>query len=354
MSRTRHPHKRRSWIGHADRNIRIELASFEGAPKWVILDEIQKVPKLLDVVHSLIETNKQKFILTGSSARKLKSGAANLLAGRAFVYNLHPLTSVELGQQFDLEENLRWGTLPAITSFENDREKKSYLNAYVQTYFAEEIKAEQLLRKLDPFRAFLPILGQVSGKVINHNKIAKQIGTSVVTVQSYFQIVEDTLLGFYLPAFHESARKSQRLSPKFYLFDTGVKKAMEGSLDQAVTPKTSVFGELFEAFLVNEVYRLNHYFELDYRLSFFATKNNVEVDLILSKGQKHMAVEIKSADEIDEAEVRALSRNTRDIPGLAKKYYVSRQKLKVKIEDVECLHWQEFLGVLAGESRAGE
>jgi predicted AAA+ superfamily ATPase len=176
------------------------------------------------------------------------------------VYHLYPFTSLELGEKFVLEDVLRWGTLPKIYSLESDREKKAFLNSYIQTYFSEEIRAEQILRKLEPFRAFLPILGQVSGKVINHKKIADEIGVSSITVQNYFQVIEDTLLGFYLPAFHQSVRKSQKSNPKFYLFDTGVKKALEQSLDQVVVPRTSVFGELFESFLINEIMRLNSYF----------------------------------------------------------------------------------------------
>lgn len=322
-----------------------ELEASSQKPSWVIIDEIQKVPKLLDVVHLLIEKKGLKFILTGSSARKLKRGAANLLAGRAFVYHLYPLTSLELGSAFHLESILQWGSLPKIFSLESDREKKTFLNSYIQTYFSEEIRAEQILRKLDPFRAFLPVLGQVSGKVINHHKIAQEIGVSSATVQSYFQIIEDTLLGFYLPAFHLSVRKSQRISPKFYLFDTGVKKALEQSLDQKVIARTAVFGDLFESFLINEIYRLNSYFEKDFRLSFFATKNNVEVDLVLSKGRSHHLIEIKSSERIDDVEVRSLNTLSQSFPGVDRLFYLSNEKSPQKVDKVECLHWAEFLKV---------
>lgn len=320
-----------------------ELTALKKKPDWVIIDEIQKVPKLLDVVHSLIEDRKLKFILTGSSARKLKRGAANLLAGRAYIYHLYPLTNTELRNQYDLEELLRWGSLPRIFALEDDREKKSFLNSYIQTYFAEEIRAEQIIRKLDPFRAFLPILGQVSGKIINHKKIADEIGVSTATVQSYFQIVEDTLLGFYLPAFHLSVRKSQRLSPKFYVFDTGVKKALEQSLDQKVLPRTAVFGELFESFLINEIVRLNEYFEKDFRFSYFATKNNVEIDLVMTKGRSHYLIEIKSGNKIDGVEVATLNSISSDISHVKKVFYLSNDKSHQKIKNVECLHWSQFL-----------
>ncbi len=322
-----------------------EIDALEVKPKWIIIDEIQKVPKLLDLVHLLIENRKLKFILTGSSARKLKRGAANLLAGRAYVYHLYPLTLQELNGSEKIENILRWGTLPRIFSLKSDREKKSFLDAYVQTYFAEEIRAEQVLRKLDPFRAFLPILGQVSGKIINHKKIADEIGVSTVTVQSYFQIVEDTLLGFYLPAFHGSVRKSQRISPKFYLFDTGVKKALEESLDQEVAPRTSVYGEVFESFLINEIIRLNAYFEKGFRFSYYATKNNVEIDLVISRGTSNHLVEIKSKNKIDPTEVSTMGAAASAFPHLKRAFYLSNDSSRQRIGNIECMHWRTFLSI---------
>ena len=323
-----------------------ELSSLTPVPDWVVIDEIQKVPKLLDVVHKLIEQNGMKFALSGSSARKLKRGAANLLAGRAFVYHLYPLSLLEVPAD-DLQEILRWGLFPQLMRYKTDREKKSFLNSYVQTYFAEEIRAEQIVRKLDPFRAFLPVLGQVSGKVINHNRIAKEIGVSSVTVQSYFQIIEDTLMGFYLPAFHQSVRKSQRQSPKFYLIDTGVKKALEGSLDQLPLPQTAVFGELFEALVVSEVVKLNSYFEKDFRLSFFATTHS-EIDLILTKNQRNYAIEIKSKNAVTAQDLESLERKARAIPNLERLLLLSNDTAPKRLGRVEAQPWREFLKSFQG------
>lgn len=320
-----------------------EISALKQKPDWVIIDEIQKVPKLLDLVQKLIEEKNLKFILSGSSARKLKRGSANLLAGRAFVYQLFPLTSVEIDKNFNLQSALRWGTLPTLFGLETDREKKSYLNSYIQTYFTEEIRAEQIIRKLDPFRAFLPLLGQYSGKIINHQKIASAIGVSVATVQSYFQIIEDTLMGFYLPGFHGSVRKSQRVSPKFYLFDTGVKKALEQSLDQPATPRTSVFGELFESFLINEIIRLNSYYECDFRFSYYATKNNSEVDLVLSKGQKNWLIEIKPIERVDLSEVKRFAEISKNFPNVEEAFYLSMDPVLQNINGIKCQHWLEFL-----------
>lgn len=320
-----------------------ELLGMKKRPEWIVIDEIQKVPRLLDMVHRLIEQEKQKFILTGSSARKLKQGSANLLAGRAFVNHLFPISSLELDKNLNLIEYLQWGGLPQIFSYKSANDKKAFLSSYVLTYLNEEVRMEQLIRKLDPFRFFLEIAGQVSGKIINHSKIANEVGVDVKTIQSYFQILEDTLLGFYLPAFHLSVRKSQKHNPKFYLFDTGVKKALEGSLEQVPVERTSSFGELFESMIILEIYRLNSYLKRDYKLSYFQTKNNSEIDLILTKNKKHILVEIKSSDVIDLTEVASLGRVARNFPNVQACYYVSRAPQKIKEDLVLCLPWQDFL-----------
>lgn len=320
-----------------------EILALEKKPDWIFIDEIQKVSKLLDVVHSLIEDHQFKFILTGSSARKIKRGAANLLAGRAFVYNLFPFSYLELGSDFSLENALHWGLMPTIWSLNSDREKKTYLQSYALTYLNEEIKAEQLVRKIDPFRSYLEILGQVSGKIINHKKIANEVGVDIKTVQTYFQIIEETLLGFYLPAFHDSVRKSQRLNPKFYLLDTGLKKTLEGSLEQKPVSRTSVYGDLFEHFILNEIYKLNHYFEKDFKLSFFATKNDVEIDLVLSKNKKHFLIEIKSSNKIDQSEIASFAKSTEAFTKVEKCFYLSQDKNEYKIGNIHCIYWENFL-----------
>lgn len=320
-----------------------ELLALKAKPDWVIIDEIQKVPRLLDMVHLLIEESQYKFILTGSSARKLKNGSSNLLAGRALMNYMFPLSIVELGSSYNLIDYLHWGGLPQLQSLKTTLEKTRYLQAYTLTYLNEEIKAEQIVRKLDPFRIFLNVVGQVSGKIINHKKVANEIGVDTKTIQSYFQILEDTLIGFYLPAFHESVRKSQKQNPKFYLFDTGVKKALEGSLEQIPVLRTSVFGELFEAFLVTEIHKLNQYYHKDFSLSYFATKEGFEIDLVLTKNKKKYLIEIKSSDDVHEKEVERLSLIAKEFKGVEKIFYLSQNKKNLKISDVECVHWFSFL-----------
>lgn len=310
---------------------------------WIFIDEVQKNPRLLDVVHKSIEDLRVKFILTGSSARKLKRGGANLLAGRAFLYSLFPFTQLELKDKFDLNSSLRWGSLPQLQSFKDDADRKSYLKGYSQIYLKEEIKVEQLVRNIDPFRGFLEVAAQMSGKIINYSKISNDVGVDHKTVQNYFEILSDTWLGYFLPSFHQSVRKSQRLSPKFFFFDLGVKNSLAQLIDSKPVLGNTFYGELFEHFMINELFRLNSYFEKDFRFSYLSTKNNAEIDLILSKGSRHIAVEIKSNINIDPVEVKKTKNLASDISNIKKIFYVSHHKEARIIDGVECLHWQDFI-----------
>lgn len=320
-----------------------ELAARRPMPEWVIIDEVQKVPALLDLVHQQIESDKQKFILSGSSARKLKRGAANLLAGRAFVYNLYPLTASEIGDGFDLEETLNWGTLPKLLELSDPQDKKEYLRAYANTYLREEILQEQIIRNLEPFQRFLPVAAQMAGKVINYSKIALDAGTSVPTIQSYFQILEDTLLGFTLPQFHESIRKRQRSNPKFYFFDGGIQRALAEELNTTLNARTFQYGHAFEQFVINEINRLQSYYRKDYRLSYIRTGADVEIDLIIERpGMKRAAVEIKSTSTITKSVLRGLLSLGKDIPN-CELFCFSVDNTPKIIEGVHCLPWQTGL-----------
>lgn len=314
---------------------------------WIFIDEIQKVPKLLNVVHKSIEELKVNFILTGSSARKLKRGGANLLAGRAFLYSLYPFTKIEIGEDFNLSFILQWGSLPKIFSLDSDIDRKQYLKSYNQIYLKEEIKEEQIIRNIDPFRDFLEVAAQMNGKIINYTKIANEVGVDHKTVQNYFNILSDTLIGFILPAFHPLVRKSQKQSPKFYYFDIGVKNSLAQTIDSKPVVSTTTYGELFEHFFVLEVYRLNEYLQKDFKLSYLRTKNDVEIDLILTKGRYHYAVEIKSSDSIDNVEVNKLHALAKDIPNLKNVFYVSKHREKRLINGVLCIYWEDFLDHLS-------
>ena len=206
------------------------VQAFPPETRHVVIDEIQKVPKLLDEVHRLIEETDKIFILTGSSAQKLKHGGANLLAGRAFVYHLFSLSCFELKDQFNLDQALRWGTLPKIFSLKEDAEKNEFLRAYSDTYLKEEIWNEQVIRKLQPFRRFLEVAAQCNGKIINYAHIARDVGVDGKTIKEYFCILEDTMIGFFLEPFHHSFRKRLVEKPKFYFFDPGVVRSLARGL----------------------------------------------------------------------------------------------------------------------------
>lgn len=309
---------------------------------WIVIDEVQKVPALLNVVHSEIERHKRHFALTGSSARKLKRGHANLLAGRAYSYSLFPLTRPELSNEFDLEMVLRWGSLPKIFDLGDD-ERMEYLRTYANTYVKEEILAEQIVRRVQPFRAFLEVSAQMSGQILNYSKIARDIDSDPVSVQSYFEILEDTLLGFHLKPFHRSIRKRQRKNPKFYFFDTGVRHALLRTLNLPMAPQTSSYGEDFEHFIINEIHRLQTYNRLDWDLSYLRTKDDVEVDLIIERpGQPLALVEIKSKKKVDENDIVPLQRIQKDI-GPSESFLLSQDPIPRKVGAVNILPWKQGL-----------
>lgn len=309
----------------------------------VFIDEIQKIPKLLDLIHHHIEKTDLVFALTGSSARKLKRGGANLLAGRAFTYNLHPYSHSELQERFRLEEVLRWGSLPKLFTFGSEEEKLLYLKSYVSTYLKEEIAAEQIVRRLNPFRKFLNVAAQSSGQTINFSNIATDSGVSIQTAQSYFQILEDTLLGTLLVPFHESVRKRQYENPKFYFFDNGVRNALNRTINLELVSGTYAFGNAFEHFIIQEVVKLNNAKRLDYELSYLRTYDDAEIDLVIERpGATRALVEIKSKDHITERDLRHLTALGSDIAN-SEMYCLSRDPHAKKIQNVSCLPWEEGL-----------
>jgi predicted AAA+ superfamily ATPase len=310
----------------------------------IIIDEIQKIPKLLDEVHRLIEKseNKNRFILTGSSAKKLKSGGANLLAGRAFLRNLFPLTQRELGDAFVLEDALRWGSLPRIFSLESQDSKRDYLDSYAQLYLKEEVWAEQLIRNLPPFRRFLEVAAVNFGKILNASNIAADVGVDPKTVQSYYSILEETLLGFHLDAYHSSVRKRLRQAPKFYFFDNGVSRALARM--QSVLPKegTAYYGDLFEQFVINEIFRTNDYEKRDYRFSYLQSASGVEIDLVIERPGKPLAlVEIKSTTQVRNDHLSGLENFADSFPD-AELFILSRDHNPKRFGRIDALPWFRF------------
>ncbi len=306
----------------------------------VIIDEVQKNPKLLDVVHDLMGQTKKYFIMTGSSARKLKQGGANLLAGRAFVYHMYPLTYIELGDAFDLDHALHWGTLPEIFTFNSDDMKKEFLFAYAHTYLKEEIWNEHFIRDLDPFRRFLEVAAQCNGKVINYSNIARDVGVSDKTIKSYYAILEDTLIGFFLEPYHDSFRKRLSHHPKFYLFDTGVTRALAYLTDVKLVKKTSAYGNAFEHFIILECVRLNSYYRLQYKFSYLRTQDEVEIDLIVERpGKKLLCIEIKSAEKINRENISSFISITKDMEN-SEAICICNEEYMKKIDHVLVLPWR--------------
>ena len=313
---------------------------------WIVIDEIQKVPRLLDLVHHLIEEENALFALTGSSARKLKSNSVNLLAGRAFVENLFPLTHLELGKDFDLEEVLTYGSLPKLLSLKTAEEKNAFLRAYSLTYLKEEVWNEHLIRNLDPFRKFLEVAAQCNGEIVNYTNMSRDVGVSYKSIQEYFSILEETLLGFMLEPFHVSVRKRQRQAPKFYFFDLGVKRALDRTLTVPILPQTSDFGNAFEHFVIIEMVRLCDYRKNDYKFYYLRTKDDVEIDLIIDRPGKPLAlVEIKSTERIEEKHIKSLKGFVVDFPN-AEFMILSREKNSRMMEGIGIEPWKQGMDKL--------
>lgn len=306
----------------------------------IVIDEVQKIPKLLDVVQRLLKKKDRFFILTGSSARKLKRGGANLLAGRAFVYHLYPLTFIELGKDFDLNLALSYGTLPEIMSLRTDSERFELLTAYAHTYLKEEIWEEHIIKKLAPFRKFLEVAAQGNGKIINFSNIAREVGVDDKSIKAYFEILEDTLIGFFLEPYHHSVRKQVSGKPKFYFMDTGLTRALARQLEIPLKPSTHAYGNAFEHYIISEIVRLASYFRHQYKFSYLRTISDVEVDLIIERpGKRTVYLEIKSTNQITENMLtyfKKISVDANDVEALC----LSNDPYAKQFDHVLALPWQ--------------
>ncbi|MGB0680151.1 MAG: ATP-binding protein, partial [Polyangiales bacterium] len=264
----------------------------------VIIDEVQKIPALLDEVHALIESRRAlRFILTGSSARKLRRGHANLLAGRAWTFHLHPLTTAELPAD-SLAQQLTWGRLPAVFDSPLPHED---LRAYVGTYLREEIQAEGAVRALDAFSRFLDVAGLCQGQQLNYSKLGSDCGVSAKTIREYFQILEDTLLGYRIHPLQQLGKRKAVQAPKFYLFDLGVARALRRDLCPSLSPEAQ--GLALEHLVFVELRAYLDYRRLDVPLTFYRTRTGQEVDFIV--GNK-LAIEVKRGSHITRRDSRGL------------------------------------------------
>ena len=276
---------------------------------WIVIDEIQKIPSLLDEVHRLIEKRRVKFILTGSSARKLKRKGSNLLAGRALIYRMYPLTTKELGKDFDLYKSLLYGQLPQIYN-EPGINSDKYLNSYVKTYLKEEVKEEGLSRNLGAFSRFLEAASFSQGSVLNMSEVAREAGIKQKTVEGYFDLLEDMLLSYRIPIFTRRAKRRLIAHPKFYFFDVGIFRTLrpKGILDK----KEEIDGPALETLVLQELIALNDYYDLGYEMYYWRTSHGAEVDFILYGPKGLVAIEIKRAKKIHSSDLNGLRSFAKD------------------------------------------
>ncbi|MGK5087141.1 AAA family ATPase [Bdellovibrionota bacterium FG-2] len=325
------------------------ITQSENAKKIVVVDEIQKLPALLDWVQIHIQKGKRVFVLTGSSARRLKQVGSNLLAGRALVYSLFPFSTFELGEKFDLDMALNWGSLPDAYCAESREHAKAYLSAYVIMYLEKEIQQEQWVRKIEPFRRFLRIAAQMNGKIINYSAIAKDVGVDDSTVKGYFEILEDTLLGFMLPSYDKSVRKSQRVAPKFYFVDPGIKRAIEKMLAFPLAPQTGAYGEAFEHWIFLELTKLIAYCQTDWSLSYCRSRDDVEIDFIIERpNQPTIQIEVKSKFKVSAADAKALETLGKDLDPKATRYLLSQDPLAQELGSTHARLWIQGLRDIFG------
>jgi predicted AAA+ superfamily ATPase len=307
------------------------------AQDLVVIDEVQKLPSILDEVHRLIESRKQRFLLTGSSARKLKRGAANLLAGRAFQSSLFPLVSHEI-PSFDLLTYINTTGLP---EFYGSHQCDDFLDAYVSLYLKEEIQGEGLVRNLPAFSRFLDVIALVNGEEISYAGISSDTGVPVRTLQGYFSILEETLIGFTVPAFQNTKKRKAITRPKFFLFDIGVTNylAKRGKIREG----SELFGKAFEHFIALELRAWLSYTRSRERLQCWRSVSQFEVDFIVGE---RLAIEVKANDQISDKHLKGL-RALGEEKIVSRRIVVSRDSAYRKTNDgIEIFPWREFISAL--------
>lgn len=322
--------------------LREELKAMPHIAQPVIIDEVQKIPALLDEIHSLIESEKMSFILCGSSARKLKRGHANMLGGRAWRFELFPLTTRELGKNFDLLTAVNHGLLPS--HYFASQYKRS-LKAYIQDYLREEIQYEGLVRNLPAFSRFLDAVPFCMGELVNYTNIARDCGVDAKTVAEYFQILVDTLLGTFLEPFRKKRKRAIITeTPKFYLFDVGVAGGLVGRI--ITGPKGEEFGRAFEHLILMELLAYRFYSENDFRLSFWRTTEGREVDFVLGSGE--VAIEVKGSVNVGGKELRGLRAFLTEHTPQKSIVVCQEKRPRVTSDGIHILPWSHFLDQLWG------
>ncbi len=306
-------------------------------PKIVVIDEVQRVPELLNEVHHLIEEYGTCFLLTGSSARKLKKSGINLLAGRARLANLFPLTSHEI-PDFNLMRYLQYGGLPAVYLSEEPFEE---LQAYADTYLKEEIQMEALVRNIPGFSKFLQTAAIHAGQMLNFSNVASDVGLPVSTVREYYYILEDTFLGFMLPAYVKTTKRKAISTAKFYLFDMGIRHYL--AKVNELPPGSEVFGQAMEHFIAMELKAYLSYRRQRHVLTYWQSKSGLEVDFVVGD---EIAIEVKSATKISKKHLKGLMAFQQET--IAKRFIiVSLDPIHKHLDnDIEVIPYMQFLKML--------
>ena len=304
---------------------------------WIIIDEVQRIPELLNEVHRLIEKNKYKFILTGSSARKIRRKGINLLAGRALSYHLYPLTAAELGNNFNLNHSLVYGNLPCAYT---ERDPQAYLESYVKTYLEEEVQQEGLTRNLGAFSRFLEAASFSQGATLNISSIARDCSVERKVVENYFSILEDLLIAYRIPVFTKRANRRMVSHPKFYFFDTGLYRTLRpaGPLDMP----EEIGGHSLETLFLQELTAINAYFRLGYNIFYWMTSNNIEVDFVLYGDKGLIAFEVKRTAKISSAMFKGLKIFKENYPK-TKAYFIYGGERLLREGDIEILPIKDTL-----------
>ncbi len=325
-----------------------ELIEANARVKEIIVDEVQKVPSLLPVIHALIEEKRGLiFILTGSSSRKLKRTGADLLGGRAVVRAMHPFMAAELSSRFNLERALKYGLLPLVWE---DKDPDDVLRAYAALYVKEEVQAEGLVRSVGNFSRFLETVSFSQAGVLNLSNVARECEVERKTAEGYLGILEDLLLAFRLPVFTKRAKRATSVHPKFYFFDAGVFRSLRpcGPLDRP----QEIDGLALEGLVAQHLRAWNAYGGNRHQLSFWRTRSGVEVDFVIYGPEGFWAVEVKNADRVRDEDLRGLRALREDYPE-AKALLLYRGGDRLKRHDILCLPCEEFLrGLVPGKHLA--
>ena len=309
----------------------------EGFSDWVIVDEVQKIPALLNEVHRLIERRRLRFVLTGSSARRLRRGNVNLLAGRALTCRMHPLTAAELGTDFNLVRALRYGQLPMACTSDNP---DMFLQSYVRTYLQEEIQQEGLTRNLPAFSRFLEAASFSQGSPLNVSAIARDCAVNRKVVENYFSILRDTLVSYEIPVFTKRAKRDVIRSIKFYFFDAGVFRALRpaGPYDS----DSEAEGAALETLVLQEIIALNDYKSGKYGIYYWRTRQGVEVDFVLYGPRGFRAIEVKHSDRIRREDFKGLKQFKEEYPE-AELIFVYSGERRFHEEGIEIVPVDTFL-----------